>query len=65
MKILRHASLQIAFIYTYLNSQEYLWDIERDILVKKIINLVVCRLNIYVGKERMHVSHVVIMVVMP
>ena len=30
-----------------------------------IINLVVCRLNIYVGKERMHVFHVVIMVVMP
>ena len=29
-----------------------------------IINLVVCRLNVYVGKERMLVFHVVISVVM-
>ena len=30
----------------------------------KIINLVVCRLNVYVGKERMMLFHVVISVVM-
>ena len=29
-----------------------------------IINLVVCRLNVYVGKERMACFHVVISVVM-
>ena len=37
MQNLRHSSLQIAFMYMHFKFQEFSWNINRDILVQKIL----------------------------